>query len=70
MDIEQIPIREKKSDLVEQLALPKQDDPLKIKVGTWGGEIFVLFNRPMSQISFTKKDAREFARLLVKESLK
>lgn len=46
---------------------PTQD--LKINITKSDGFILIQFGRPMSQMKMTKRDAREFARRLVKEAL-
>lgn len=49
--------------------LPPQKQELKIAIGTQGGAILVRFNREISSIKMSKKDAKEFANQLIKKAL-
>lgn len=54
-----------KSDAPPEVLNPE----LKIAISIWEGTILVRFNKPITSIRMNKKDAKEFARQLIKKAL-
>lgn len=59
-----------KREMADTVENKPEEQPLKISIGTASGDIFIMFNRPMSGLRFTKTEAREFVRRISKETFK